>query len=105
MTKEEYRVRFNNIEKDCKNRKQELMRLYCALNNPYHKGDILVSVYGDMIEVRKIIVCATFGNEIPECRYEGKRLRKDLTPYKNSDEITIHQHNVAKKIERNGIDE
>jgi hypothetical protein len=32
MTKEEYRVRFNNIEKDCKNRKQELMRLYCALN-------------------------------------------------------------------------
>jgi hypothetical protein len=100
MTNEEYITRFNKIEEDCKNKKWELMRQYCASNNPYHKGDVLVSVGGNMIEVEKIRVRATLGSKIPELKYTGKRLRKDLTPYKNSEENTIFLHSVAKKIER-----
>lgn len=100
MTKKEYREQLKDIELECEKKKIKLANQYCASISPYNKGDILVSLGGDIIEVEEVASYMLFGYNNVECKYIGRRLRKDLTSYKNNEKATIVLAMVDKKIER-----
>lgn len=82
MTKQEYWTRFNAIQKQFEDNKRELARTCAYSNNPYKVGDIIKDDKGSIIQIERIMYSYGYGDDIPFCVYEGKSLKKDLTPRK-----------------------
>lgn len=80
---------------------RELKEKYALTNNNIKIGDI-ISDTTISIKVEKIqVIQSSFGNEYPECRYSGKKVKKDGSFFKDGSSDSIYQSNL-KKI--NGIE-
>lgn len=73
---------------------RELKEKYALANNNVKIGDI-ISDGTISIKVEKIqVVQSSFSNEYPECRYSGKKVKKDGSFFKNYSSDSIYQSNV-----------
>jgi len=93
MTKEEYKIEMNQIEKRFDAEKKELYKRYAFANNPYKVGDIITDHIGS-IQIQKIQTYVSLS--YPECVYTGIELNKDGNPSKKQRHITIYQSNIIK---------
>lgn len=97
MTEEEYGARLDALEKEFKNKCDELARAYAMANNPYKVGDILQG-YRQIIKVERIMWRYNL-NGLPECYYCGTQLTTKLVPKKRQDtDPRMGQSNVKRKL-------
>lgn len=79
----------------------KLINEYVLSNNSVKIGDIISDSYS-IIKVDKIqVVKANYFIDFPECRYIGKKIKKDSEFFKNGVRVDIYQANL-KKI--NGVE-
>ena len=75
---------------------RELKEKYALANNNVKIGDI-ISDGTISIKVEKIqVVQSSFANEYPECRYSGKKVKKDGVFFKDGSNDSIYQANLKK---------
>lgn len=99
MDKNEYNQRLFEIKKRFEEDKKQLAIECAASNNPYSVGDILKDDSGVIILVERILFSYGYGEELPYCVYEGKTLKKDLTPRKVKPfKETVAQMRVVAKL-------
>ncbi len=82
MTKEEYKIKAQELINNFETQKSLLAKEYAFANNSIKVGDIIKD-HISSIKVEQIkYERASFLNEYPQCIYVGIELKKDLTPTK-----------------------
>lgn len=95
MTEEQYHQRLKEIESDANFRKTELYREYGISQVRFKTGDIIRSEIATIL-IDKISVSKGFG--LPEPVYIGFQLKKDLTPRKDRNRVSIYGNNNIELI-------
>ena len=92
MTPHELNETLAQIEKEHEEKRKNVIREYALSNNPYKIGDVIED-HAEKIKITKILV-SIFHRK---CVYEGIRLKKDGTPFKNNKQIRIFQDDITTK--------
>lgn len=87
MKKEIYLEKLKKIEEDYNLKKHELYKEYVFQNAKFKIGDTIKDERWSFV-VDKITVYKAF--DTPEPVYHGFELKKDLTPKKNGNRVTIY---------------
>jgi hypothetical protein len=90
MTPQELQVSLEQLEKDYEEKRKNVIKEYALSNNPY-KVDDIIEDHAERIKITKILISVNSKC----CVYEGVRLKKDGTPYKNNTNSRIFQHNIT----------
>lgn len=97
MDKTEFKKQKQILKDICDKGFRELKEKYALANNNVKIGDI-ISDGTISIKVEKIqVVQSSFGNEYPECRYSGKKVKKDGSFFKDGSNDSIYQSNMKLK--------
>jgi hypothetical protein len=89
MTTQELQVSLEQLEKDYEEKRKNAIRDYALSNNPYKIGDVIED-HICKIKITKILVSIYSKC----CVYEGIKLKKDGTPFKNNALDKISQGNI-----------
>lgn len=95
MTKEDLRLRLQELEQQHHMKQKEVMREYCDANNPYKIGDKFTDHLGTIL-IEKISYCYTF-LVTPSCVYFGTELNKNGQPNKRNTKRNAWQFNELKE--------
>ena len=93
MSKEEYKSLIENANKERSEKIKSINKQFALDNNTVKIGDIITDGY-ITLKVEKITTFKSAYDEFPSCMYEGVKLKKDGTPYKNQEGNTIFQSRV-----------
>lgn len=77
----------SRLEKEFKTAKYKAIKDYCLANNNVLIGDKVTN--GDITIIVDKIEPSAFGNI--QCVYHGRKLKKDLTPFKSGEMCSIFQ--------------
>lgn len=96
MTELEYRSQLAELEKQFNIAKYDLGLLFAKKNMKFKKGDIIKdSNSGDIIKVESIkYVQESYLSRIPTLKYEGQKLKADLTKTKKIQIVVIFERNA-----------
>ncbi len=88
MIKEDYLKNMKILEKEYKQKINQLKKNFALNNNSIRIGEIITDVYHNIkIKVKKIQFATE--KEFPQCVYSGVKLIKQNKPYKNGEKETI----------------
>src|SRR5690242_19211836 len=88
MTEQEYHKELESIERDYESQKQKLYIKYGMSKKLFENGNVIKSHNGQLLMIDKITVSKFHG--LPEPVYHGFELKKDLTPRKDKNRISIY---------------
>ncbi len=89
MTPQELQKKLEELQLENENNRFNVIREYALSNNPYKVGDIIQD------HITKIKITKIFVSIYSKCCvYEGIKLKKDGTPYKNNPLDKIYQGNI-----------
>ena len=91
MEETEYNERLKKIEADFEQAKKQLYFDYGMSKVIFKKGDIIKDSRWAML-IDRITVSKTFG--LPEPVYSGLELKKDLSPRKDGNRVSIYGNNA-----------
>lgn len=90
-----YEEELAELEQEFKNKKLELAKKHAELNNPYKIGDIITDS-SITIKIESWYTSVYFGT--PILVYYGKKLKKNLTNFKDNSYETLYQSLQISKI-------
>jgi|JI10StandDraft_1071094.scaffolds.fasta_scaffold1196755_1 hypothetical protein len=93
MTEDEYKAGLTVLENNFEMAKKKLMWEYGMSKVIFKVGDIIKDERWAML-IDKITVSRTFGSRLPEPLYQGLELKKDLTPRKDGNRVSIYGNNA-----------
>lgn len=96
MTKEQYKERWEQLNKDFQFNINRLKEEFAFANNPYNEGDIFTDNIGK-IRIETIDVTIPFGESLPSCVFYGPELKADGTPKKSGEKRKAFQCNEKKQ--------
>ena len=93
MNKEEYFQQVKLIEHEAKIKKGVLSKNYAMASKVASIGDV-VTDHHQTIMVEALGWGHSFRGDVPQARYTGVKLKKDLTPYKSGELCTVYEGNI-----------
>lgn len=90
MNIDELQEKIASVVAEGERQKRSLKREYALANNPVQAGDIIT----DHCQTIKVETTRVRLADIPECVYEGPRLKRNHQPFKNGGRATVYQQNI-----------
>ena len=97
MTKDDLRLKLQELEQEYHLKQKEVMREYCNANNPYKIGDKFTDHIGTIL-IEKISYSYSIQfSGTPSCVYFGTELNKNGQPNKRNKKRNAWQSNDEKQ--------
>lgn len=87
MTLEEYKAGVKSLQEEFEQKKNQLAKSYALSQAIFKVGDIIKD---NRWYMQITALKWSYGYSEPEIVYEGVELKKDLTPKKNNNKVTVY---------------
>lgn len=102
MTKKEFDARKAELEKKFEEDKIKLSNEYAISNNRFNKSDVIRYIETKEVMIINNISIIIYKNDYPVMRYDGTRLKNDLTPYKKAPKCYMYSSWPLELVKKNG---